>query len=107
MRPHEAQGGTAVRFPGWLTCLFMGVIGLSVLTAPLIKGAVEWFLQAFPSSALFGFDTAGGSYDFGRIYRRLLLLLTLFLGALGRKWLGAIFFRGIGGGRRPARPRGR
>ena len=95
-----------MRFPGWLACLFMGVIGLSVLTAPLIKGAVEWFLQAFPSSALFGFDTTGGSYDFGRIYRRLLLLLTLFLGALGRKWLGPISLRGIGAGSRPARQLG-
>src|SRR3972149_2707487 len=107
MRPHPAQGGTVVRFPGRLACLLVAVIGRSVRTAPLIKGAVEWFLQAFPSSALFGFDTTGGSYDFGRIYRRLLLLLTLFLGALGRKWLGPISFRGIGAGGRPARRAGR
>ena len=95
-----------MRFPARLACLLMGVIGLSVLTAPLIKGAVEWLLQAFPSSALFDLDTAGGSYDFGRIYRRLLLLLTLLLGTLGRKWLGPISLRGIGTGSRPGRQLG-
>ncbi|MGH7387658.1 MAG: CPBP family intramembrane glutamic endopeptidase [Candidatus Methylomirabilales bacterium] len=91
-----------MRFPA-RPCLLMGVIGLSVLTAPLIKGAGEWLLQAFPSSALFDLDTAGGSYDFGRIYRRLLLVLTLLLGTLGRKWLGPISLRGIGTGSRPGR----
>ncbi len=92
-----------MRFPGWLAYLLMGVIGLSVLTAPLIKGAVEWLQLAFPLSTLFDFDPAGGSYDFGRIYRRLLLLLTLLLGVLGRKWLGPISVKGIGTGSRPGR----
>jgi len=95
-----------MRFAGRLGCLLVGVIGLSVVTAPLIKEAVEWLLQTFPSSTLFGLDIKGGSYDFGRIYRRLLLLLTLLLGILGWKWLGPISLRGIGGGSRPGRQLG-
>jgi membrane protease YdiL (CAAX protease family) len=81
----------------------MAVIGLSVLTAPLVKVAVEWLQPTLPLSTPLAPDTAGGAYDFGRIYRRLLLLLTLLLGTLGRKWLGPISLRGIGAGSRPGR----
>jgi membrane protease YdiL (CAAX protease family) len=81
----------------------MAVIGLSVLTAPLVKVAVEWLQPTLPLSTPLAPDTAGGAYDFGRIYRRLLLLLTLLLGTLGRKWLGPISLRGIGTGSRPGR----
>jgi membrane protease YdiL (CAAX protease family) len=84
----------------------MGVIALSVLTAPLVKGVVEWLQPAFPLLALLDPDTADGTYDFGRIYRRLLLLLTLLLGTIGRKWLGPISLRGIGTGSRPGRQLG-
>lgn len=95
-----------MRFPVRLAYLLMGVIGLSVLTAPFIKGAVEWLQQAFPSSTLFDLGPTGGPYDFGRIYRRHLLLLTLLLGTLGRKWLGPISVKGIGTGSRRGRQLG-
>jgi membrane protease YdiL (CAAX protease family) len=89
-----------VRFPARLACLLMAVIGLSVLTAPLVKVAIEWLQPTLPFPAPLAPDTAGGAYDFGRIYRRLLLLLTLLSGTLGRKWLGPISVSGVGTGSR-------
>lgn len=85
-----------MRFNGWLACLAIGTLGLSLLTAPLAKVAMDWLLHTFPQiSPLFGLEYANGSYDFGRVYRRLLLLLVVLLGYLGRGWLGPISLRGI------------
>jgi len=96
-----------VRFSGRLTCLVIGIFGLSVVIAPLIKVAVDWILYALPrTSVLVGFDPADASYDFGRIYRRILLLLTLVLCYFGRRWLGPISLRGIGAESHPGRQLG-
>ncbi|MFQ5881313.1 MAG: CPBP family intramembrane glutamic endopeptidase [Candidatus Methylomirabilales bacterium] len=86
-----------MRFGGRLACLLIGILGLSVVTAPLIKVAIDWLLRVLPeTSQLLGLGYADGSYNFGRIYRRLLLVLILLLGYLGRRWLGPISLRGIG-----------
>jgi uncharacterized protein len=86
-----------VRFSGRLACLVIGILGLSVIIAPLAKAGVEWLQHTFPQTIpLFGLNSTDPSYDFGRIYRRLLLLLTLGLGYLGRRWLGSIPLKGIG-----------
>ncbi|MFQ5656534.1 MAG: hypothetical protein ACE5G5_03265, partial [Candidatus Methylomirabilales bacterium] len=88
-----------MRFSGWLACLAIGTLGLSVLIAPLVKVVMDWLLHTFPQiSPPFGLGYANGSYDFGRVYRRLLLLLVVLLGYLGRGWLGPISLRGIDAG---------
>jgi membrane protease YdiL (CAAX protease family) len=74
----------------------MSILGLSVVIAPLAKVGVEWLQHSFPQTiSLFGLDSTGPSYNFGRIYRRLLLILALALGYLGRRWLGPISLGGI------------
>lgn len=84
-----------MRFGARLGCLLIGILGLSVLAAPVAKAGMEWLQHIFPwTISLLRVDTTG-PYDFGRIYRRLLLVLALLLGYLGRRWLGPIRLRGI------------
>lgn len=93
-----------MRFSGRLACLAIGILGVSVVTAPLIKVVVDWLLHTSPRiAALVHFDAAEASYDFGRIYRRFLLVLTILLGYFGRRWLGPLSLRGIGSPTRPGR----
>lgn len=86
-----------MRFSSRLICLVIGILALSVLIAPLSKVAVDWLLANTPSTThLPGIRRyADGSYDFGRVFRRLLLLSTLLCGYLARRWLGPISLRGI------------
>lgn len=91
-----------MRFRGRLICFLCATLGLSILTAPFVKIATDRFLLVTPQvSPLLGLGYADGSYDFGRVYRRLLLGLTLLIGYLGWSWLGSIPLRGVGprGGR--------
>jgi membrane protease YdiL (CAAX protease family) len=70
---------------------------LSVLAAPLVKVATDQLFLFTPKvSSLLGLGYAEGRYDFGRVYRRLLLGLTLLIGYVGWSWLGSIPLRGIG-----------
>ena len=86
-----------MRFSSRLACLVIGIFGLSVIIAPLAKAGIEWLQHTWPQTIpLFRLDSTDPSYDFGRIYRRLLLLLTLGLACLGRRWLGSIPLKGIG-----------
>jgi len=90
-----------------LVCLAIAILGLSIIGAPLVKSAADWLLRTFPgTSPLFDFDENTGIYDFGRVYRRLLLALTLFVGYFGRSWLGLIPLRKIPFDNRPARQLG-
>lgn len=91
-----------MRFSSRLAYLLIGILGLSVVAAPLVKIPVDWLLHIFPeTSRLFGLHLAQGSYDFGRVYRRILLFLTLALGYLARRRLGPVSVRGVGVGSRP------
>jgi len=90
-----------------LVCLAIAILGLSIIGAPLVKSAADWLLRTFPgTSSLFDFDENAGIYDFGRVYRRLLLALTLLVGYFGRSWLGLIPLRKIPFDNRPARQLG-
>lgn len=85
-----------MRFTGRLVCLSLAILALSLVTAPLTKVGVECFQEAFPKSIpLFGFDSTNPSYDFGRTYRRLLMVLALVLGYLARRWLGPLALKGL------------
>ncbi len=91
-----------MRFSSRLAYLLIGILGLSVVAAPLIKIPVDWLVHTVPETTrLFGLHMAQGMYDFGRVYRRILLLLTLVLGYLARRSLGAISLGGFGAGTRP------
>ncbi len=85
-----------MRFGSRLICVLCTILGLSILTAPLVKIATDQLLLFAPEvSPLFGLGYAEGRYDFGRVYRRLLLGLTLLLGYVGWSWLGPIPLRGL------------
>lgn len=93
-----------MRFSGRLACLLIGIFGLSVVIAPLVKVGVEWLQHSFPQTiALFRIDSTAPSYNFGRIYRRLLLFLTVALCYIGRRWLGPITLKGIAPRTHPGR----
>ncbi len=93
-----------MRFSRRLACLVIGIFGLSVVIAPLVKMGVEWLQHSFPQTvALFRFDSTAPSYNFGRVYRRLLLFLTVALCYLGRRWLGPISLKGIARRTHPGR----
>jgi membrane protease YdiL (CAAX protease family) len=96
-----------VRHSSRFAWLLLGILGLSIFTAPLLKAGVDWLLHARPGiSPLLGLDRTAGFYDFGRVYRRLVLVLTLLLGYLARGWFRPIPLRGMQSADRPARELG-
>jgi membrane protease YdiL (CAAX protease family) len=68
----------------------------AVLCAPL-KPAIDAWVAASPAFAdALHHDAVDGVYDYGRVYRRLGLLVLLVALLVGRRWLGPVTILGFG-----------
>ena len=93
-----------LHFSTRFSLVLTGVFLATVAVAPLAKLGIEALLGAVPQlSDALHLKLSGGEYDFGRVYRRLFMLVALILVLLARRWLGRVALVGMDRDARRAR----
>ncbi len=75
-----------------------GVFLITALVSPLVKLLTDRLVSQEAIAATLHLELTDGTYDFGRVFRRLFLLVALAVFVLARRWLGPVTIRGMRAG---------
>lgn len=84
-----------MKFTGRFLVLSASSVLATVVVAPVAKLIADGLAQHPRASGWLHLALSGGEYDFGRVYRRLFMVLALVVFLLGRRWLGPVGLLGV------------